>query len=501
MEAINKESKKKRTELFVGVVLFLLIFFAALRVPLDTDLFWHLKAGSVSLAQRAPLLQDQFSFTRFGSPWVNHSWLSEVIFYLIFHYFSHRGVMIFVAILATATMWLIYHQMQGSALTRAFLMILALLVSALVWSPRPQLFTLLCFAILIPMVNQFDLQPNRRNLLSIVLLFVLWSNLHAGFSIGIAFIGLYFAGRILENIVFKSENQLSRGKIGSYAGLFFICILAVCINPNGLNIWKVQFDTVAITSLQMYIDEWASPNFHDLSQQPYLWTWLLFALLLAINERRLKLQKVLPILFFGALGFLSKRNFAPFAIVIFPSMSELCVSFYNSHIKDRIENMQDSRLTKLGQIQPKPIIQKILNLAVAAILLFIIAGKIIYLGDDTVMNAYENKLFPKQAISAISGHGIPSGNVLNSYGWGGYIHWKSNDIKVFVDGRTDLFGDEIIDDWIEMVYAGANWRQLIEKYQIEWTFLEKNSPINQTLLDNGWRIFYEDNLASILIKN
>ncbi len=501
MNPTNRDNKSERTELFVGVILFLCIFFSALRVPFDTDFFWHINAGAASMTQKAPLLHDQFSFTSFGADWVNHSWLAQIIFYLIFRWFSFRGVMIFVAILATTTMILIYLQMRGSALMRAFLMILALLISALVWSPRPQLFTLLCFSLLILLVRNYEQSPTRKKFIGIVLLFIIWSNLHAGFSIGIAYLGLFFFGKLMDSFLAKGERELNRRQFVSFLSLFAICTLAVCINPNGLNIWKVQFETVSINSLQLYIDEWASPNFHNLSQQPYLWTWLIFVFSLAISDRHLQLKKLLPILFFGALGFLSKRNFAPFAIIIFPVLSDLIVGIYERYLKGWLELQSKSKLSRVVKIEPKPVIQKLINLSFAALLMFVVAGKIIYLGNPVVINAYENKLLPKLAYEAISVKGIPAGNVLNSYNWGGYLNWKNADIKVFVDGRTDLFGDVIIEDWLEMVSAGDNWHQLFENYNINWTFLEKGSPINQILIENGWLIYYEDDMATILIND
>ena len=62
----------------------LLVFIMAARTPLDTDFWWHIRAGEVTWQTAKPLLTDQFTFTRQGQPWTNHSWLAEVILYLVF---------------------------------------------------------------------------------------------------------------------------------------------------------------------------------------------------------------------------------------------------------------------------------------------------------------------------------------------------------------------------------------------------------------------------------
>ena len=53
------------------------IFAMAFRLSVDTDTWWHLRAGAWMVAHHQLLTVDQFSTTRFGQPWINHSWLSQ----------------------------------------------------------------------------------------------------------------------------------------------------------------------------------------------------------------------------------------------------------------------------------------------------------------------------------------------------------------------------------------------------------------------------------------
>ena len=48
------------------------------------------------------------------------------------------------------------------------------------------------------------------------------------------------------------------------------------------------------------------------------------------------------------------------------------------------------------------------------------------------------------------------GRSFSEYSWGGYLVWHLPEDKVFVDGRTDLFGDEIIGEWRQVVQAEEN---------------------------------------------
>src|SRR5512140_2534989 len=107
------------------------------RMPLDTDLWWHLRAGETTLQSGRPMLVDSLSFTRFGTAWINHSWLAEVIMALLFRGSGYLGLSALVAGAAALSMALIYRQMQAPPLWRAFVIIFAVVVSAPVWSVRP----------------------------------------------------------------------------------------------------------------------------------------------------------------------------------------------------------------------------------------------------------------------------------------------------------------------------------------------------------------------------
>jgi hypothetical protein len=374
------------------------------------------------------------------------------------------------------------------------------LISAVVWSPRPQIFSLLCFAILYRWINKFDETCNKKYLFLVVALFLLWSNLHAGFSIGIVYIVLFAGGKLLDLIFSREVSKTEKEKLLLLLLLVLACSLAVCINPNGLNVWKVQFDTVSVRSLQNQIDEWASPDFHVLAEQPYLWIWLLFVFFVSMTKQEMAFQKIFPIIVFGGLGFLSKRNYAPFAVIVFPMLSTLIELFYEQRIKPLPIFSRIKSSSSILNRTPRPIVQKGINLFLVALLGLAVMIKIAYLGNSLVLKTYETKLFPAQALAYLEKEGVSPGNMLNSYAWGGYIHWKNPAIPVFVDGRTDLFGDAIIQDWITLVSANTGYEDLLRKYQIGWVFLEKGNPILVELIRIGWKINYQDQNSVIVSK-
>jgi hypothetical protein len=100
----------------VPVVLFSLVFSMAARSPLESDLWWHLRAGEETWETTQPLLVDTFSHTRAGAAWINNSWLSQVGLYLLYIKGGYLALSAAVALLATLSMLLVYARWTRRAL-------------------------------------------------------------------------------------------------------------------------------------------------------------------------------------------------------------------------------------------------------------------------------------------------------------------------------------------------------------------------------------------------
>ena len=180
------------------VLLMVMVFLLAARTPLDTDLWWHLAAGQQTWQTGTPMVIDVFSFTRNGSLWINHSWLSQVILYGLYQAGGWLALGGWVAVFATISMGFVYAQMRGPAIFRAFLIVFATTVAAVVWSPRPQLVSLVLFSLLGWILYRFKWQKKDR-LWLLPLIFLFWSNLHGGWALGFMLIGLMLVGEVVNH--------------------------------------------------------------------------------------------------------------------------------------------------------------------------------------------------------------------------------------------------------------------------------------------------------------
>jgi hypothetical protein len=85
--------------------------------------------------------------------------------------------------------------------------------------------------------------------------------------------------------------------------------------------------------------------------------------------------------------------------------------------------------------------------------------------------------------------------------FGGYL--ISRDIKVFIDGRAELYGEEFVMDYFNATEARNldNLLSLLDAYRIDATLLNATSPAAHALDHlKGWKRLYTDDIAVIHVR-
>ena len=99
-----------KEENFYLTVLLLLILIMAVRTPLDTDMWWHLRAGEETWDSQAVYLVDTISYTRAGESWTSHSWLTQVIMIGLYKLGEYKALSLWVGVTAAISMLFVYLQ-------------------------------------------------------------------------------------------------------------------------------------------------------------------------------------------------------------------------------------------------------------------------------------------------------------------------------------------------------------------------------------------------------
>ncbi len=193
---------------------------------INEDIGRHIKLGQIIWQTKSVPHTNLLSYTATDFPFVNHHWLSEVMFYGFYNIDGLVGVMIAKIFILFATyvfLFFIVKNRVGSITILSFL--LSLLLISMRTEARPEIFTYLITALFLLIIYRVRQAKNSINLLWVLpALELFWVNLHIYFVIGYAIYGAF----LIENFFLK---KLSRREV--LIGI--VLALATLINPNGLH--------------------------------------------------------------------------------------------------------------------------------------------------------------------------------------------------------------------------------------------------------------------------
>jgi len=481
----------------VIVVTFIAIFAMAVRTPIDPDGWWHLATGRWIVQEGRIPHQDPFSHTMAGQPWVDNGWLPQIALYLAYRLLGMAGVGLLVALQATLALAFLWPQMRGGVFPRAFLLVFAATVSSPVWTPRPQMTTYLFTALLTFLLHRYRVQEDRRALYPIPLLFVLWVNAHAGYVLGLLLLGLSFLGEVLERL-WKERGQLTVRLWRPWLLTSLAALLVVPLNPYGPRMWSYPFYNAGQRFARQYIAEWASPDFHQLHNQPLIWMVLLILAVLGLSRRPPPLADLLNLLAFTYLTFQSQRAMGLFALVATPLLSA-SLSQLRGWSDERKGLQRSGALTDTPGTVQRWRGQGALNVGIVIVLLLAALTKAyVALSPETLAQAEREQGFPADALAWLRQE-RPSAPLFNPYNWGGYLIWHLYpDYRVFVDGRADLYGDDFLFQYAQVALAKPGWEAILDRYGVQTALVEAKSPLVGAMAASpAWEPLYEDGRALV----
>jgi hypothetical protein len=250
---------------FLAVV-FLGIVVISARDVTDPDVWWHLKTGQLIAQTRAIPHVDSFSFTRAGSPWIAHEWLTELLIYGVYQVGGWGALIVVFAVIVSAAFFLLYLRSAPNPYGSGLIVLLGAWATAPLWGVRPQMISLLLTSLWLLILERSE--RDRRLLWWTLPITVLWVNLHAGFALGIALVMLFLVGEFVEQFIFSGQSNSAR--LRTLAVTLLLDLLLIPLNPNGWKMYLYPLDTLRSKAIQTYIAEWASPNFHRAVYLPFL---------------------------------------------------------------------------------------------------------------------------------------------------------------------------------------------------------------------------------------
>lgn len=492
---------------------FIVAFFGFSTIK-NYDIWWHLKTGELILSGYFPKAEI-FSFTAQGRDWILHEWGSEVVFAFLFKHFGIAGLVLLRAFIISISLGLIFKIMicRNVDIFISFVMTLLIFFGTTnVWTIRPHIFTVLFLIILMGLYDNYKFKNKYSILYWIPVLFLIWINTHGGFIIGFIFLLTSIISELI-NTIFKidQENLVPIKKIRL---LFFSAIVSflLCLfNPNtykGL-LYPLLYISKKMPNFYTLIKEWNASSYQN--SKIFIFILLFLILIKLLSKKKIEFSQAVLIIVFLFLAFKSRRHIVLFLFVAIPVFAPLCqdiISFYFD------------RLIKTFPRRGKPVLQKIyyyfksrserflwlegqLSLHIFLIIFMVLISILVLSGrfNTTFGLGLEETSYPAKALDYLKENRI-DGNIINQYRWGGLLIHEVPDIKVFIDGRLDVYRKDIYNEYETVMNLKDGFNEVIEKYNIKCILSDKKQPVARFLvkIDKNWVIVQEDDISVILIK-
>lgn len=109
--------------------------------------------------------------------------------------------------------------------------------------------------------------------------------------------------------------------------------------------------------------------------------------------------------------------------------------------------------------------------------------------------------FPVDALNFLRRYPV-KGPLYNTFDWGGFLIFYMPQYPVSIDGRTDLYGNAMNEQYFATLRADPSYRDDSTLNQAGLVILQNKFPIAEMLtVDSRFRVIYRDDLATVLVPN
>ena len=112
--------------------------------------------------------------------------------------------------------------------------------------------------------------------------------------------------------------------------------------------------------------------------------------------------------------------------------------------------------------------------------------------------AFSSKDFPVQAADFLEQKNLTA-RVFSKDQWGGYLIYRfAGRTKVFIDGRSDFYGQEFLQTYTQIVDVKPAWNSVLKQHDVGLVLIPTEHALAAVLhLSPDWRRIYSDEVASL----
>jgi hypothetical protein len=545
----------------LGVLAFLFIVIGekALRLKyfvLDSDIWWHLKVGDWIVDHLAVPHTGILSRTAANRPWIAYSWGYEVLLSRAYAWFGLVGIGVFGTLLTLAVAYAIYWMLLR--LSGRFWIAL-LLTWAVCWSflfsgtPRPFFFSIAFFTVTVTLLFEANRTGRLEPLYWLPLLFAVWANLHIQFTYGLfllgLFVGAYVARTILSALgacVARAPSPACSRRLNSLSRLFLTggesprraltlvailvaCFLATLLGPYTYHPYLVVLEYSKARFTYSVIIELQPLTFRHYSQflELFLAAGGFFAIGWQSKSRdgsaKLDLFKLALLTAGTVIAFRTMRDAWFICIPAAACIADAFRSYAAERgVRRALAQAADDRATARttehtapeNSAAPEPLpvgasadayedppetwLERLGLAAALTICLALIANAVDFnqRGLDRAISAS----YPVNAINFLRHNPVP-GPLYNNLNWGGFLMWYMPNSPVSIDGRNDLYGDDLDQTFFNSQIANDSYKTDPYLNEAGVVLLDSKLPLAAVLtIDPRFELIYHDDIATVFAR-
>lgn len=457
----------------VTLVFVLFLFDGPRKLFRDSDTGWHIRTGERILQTHTLPAADPYSFSKPGQRWFAWEWGADVLMGAAHKARGLRGVA-FLYILAIALVtWLWFRLtwvVHGDFLLACAFAAPFLSTANIHWLARPHVFGwVLLLAWILYLERYAPTQPPARSFAIALLWGALWANLHASFFLMPVVAAIYALAR--------------RDAIPAVAAA-----AGTLLNPYGWDLHVHVLQYLSNHALLARIGEFQTFNFHSEGAPQIILTLALTGAgaVLAATQRRLHHATLLALFWVVALR--SARGL-PILALLLPLANRAILESLRTiaplrPLLDYSANLRKLELPFRGCAW----IPVAILAAWSALSSPLLRDRTGFPPDD----------FPVAASAKISE--LPaSARILAPDKFGGYLIYRfRGDRKVFVDGRSDFYGTDFLDNYIDLLQLRPGFENQLRDGGFTHALVPPRYSLAAVLPKLGWRVTYRDSAAVLL---
>jgi len=478
---------------FIALVLWLFVWGASGWSSLlgDGDTGWHIRTGEYILRTHHVPTQDLFSFSRPGAPWFAWEWLTDVFYAVLFQLAGLKGIVLAAGLMIAlyAVVILRYTVWRGAnALVAAFTTLLAVGASSMHFLARPHLFTLLLLPISLWVVEA-DRRKNTRWLWALIPVTAVWTNLHGGFVVFLACIGLLIAAAVVEAMLGRER----RHEIRRYSALMGGCAIASLANPYGIQLQVHISEYLRADWIRNIVQEFQAPTFRSEGQLQFEALILIGLITSGLLLRRRLLAEAFWVIFLAHSSLISVRHAPLYAAVAAPLVACEVSRWWRAAAMHRKKSSAWRILYQLG-CDLTPAFRRTSVWPVVLIVALALLDAPLKWPQD-----FPSVMFPTEMVHQHADL-VASGRLLTPDQWGDYIIYTFYPRqKVYVDGRSDFYGEKFGQEYLHLLNGGYDWREIVDRNGFTVALLPVDWPLASLLKsDPGWQLVADDHHTILL---